>query len=95
MFEGQIDSPKRINLLYDDDEQHYRVIVNITGAMAKYVCKACNKGVCETLRTSVTKRVAIVLRAHRAPSPLSEFPAPNVIDIIGAKGVSRTTEYLE
>jgi len=34
MLEGQVDSPKRNNLLYDDVEQHYHVIVNITGAMA-------------------------------------------------------------
>jgi len=45
MFEGQVDSPKKINLLYDEVEQHYHVIVKLTGAMAKkYVCKACNKG---------------------------------------------------
>jgi len=44
MFEGQVDSPKRINLLYDDVERHYHVIVNITCTMAKrFMCKACNK----------------------------------------------------
>jgi len=32
MFEGQIESAKRINLLH---ERHYRVIANPTGAMAK------------------------------------------------------------
>jgi len=53
MFEGQVDSPKRINLLHDYVEQHYHVIVNITGAMAKkYVCKACNK----SCRTDATHR---------------------------------------
>jgi hypothetical protein len=91
MFEGQVDSPKKINLLYDDVEQHYHVIVNITGAMAKYYVKHVRKGTGETLRTCVTKRVAIVWRDPRAPSPLSEFPAPNVIDILGSKRVSRTT----
>jgi hypothetical protein len=35
MFEEQVDSPKQINLVYDDVERHYHVIVNITGAMAK------------------------------------------------------------
>jgi len=35
MFEGQVDSSKRINLLNDNVERHYHVIVNITGAMAK------------------------------------------------------------
>jgi len=45
MFDGQVQTEKRINLLYDDVARHYHVIVNITGAMAKrYVCKACNKG---------------------------------------------------
>ena len=44
MFEGQLDSPKRINLLYDDVDPHSHVIVNITGAMAKkYVCNASSK----------------------------------------------------
>ena len=43
MFEGQVDSPKRINLLYDDIERH-QLIANLTGAMSRrYVCKACNK----------------------------------------------------
>ena len=43
MLDGQVDSTKRINLLYDDVERLYHVIVNMTGAMAKkYVCKACN-----------------------------------------------------
>jgi len=45
MFDGQVATPQRINLLYDDD--HYHVITNLTAAMAKrYVCPACNKG-CE------------------------------------------------
>jgi len=44
MFEWYVDSHKRINLLYDDVERHYHVIVNITGVMAKkYVYKACKK----------------------------------------------------
>jgi len=44
MFEGQVDASKRINLLYDDVERYFHVIINVTGAMAKrYVCRACNK----------------------------------------------------
>ena len=44
MFDGQVEPPKRINLLYDDVETHYHVISNLTGAMArKYVSKECNK----------------------------------------------------
>jgi len=44
MFEGQVDSSKRLNILYEDVECHYQVIVKLTAAMAKkYVCKGCNK----------------------------------------------------
>jgi len=43
MFKGQIESPIRNNLLYDEVERHYHVIVNITGAMAKrFMRKVCN-----------------------------------------------------
>jgi len=35
MFEGQVDSPKRLNILYDDVERHYHVIAKVTAAMAK------------------------------------------------------------
>jgi len=44
-FECQVESPKRINLLFVEVNQLYHVIPNLTGAMAKrYVCRACNKG---------------------------------------------------
>jgi len=44
MFDGHVQTEKRINLLYDDVARHYHVIVNITSAMAKrYVCEACNR----------------------------------------------------
>jgi hypothetical protein len=45
MYEGHVDTPARINLLYDDITRHYHVIGNLTGAMAKrFVCKGCGKG---------------------------------------------------
>jgi len=34
MYEGQVDSFKHLNLLFDDVERHYHVITNLTGAMA-------------------------------------------------------------
>jgi len=47
MYQGHVESDKRINLLFDDVIRHYHVICNLTGAMAKrYVCEGCNKG-CE------------------------------------------------
>ena len=43
MFDGQVATPQRINLLYD--YRHYHVITKLTAGMAKgYVCPACNKG---------------------------------------------------
>jgi hypothetical protein len=45
IYDGQVDWPKRINLLYVGVTRHYHVINNLTVAMAKkYLCKACNKG---------------------------------------------------
>ena len=83
MFEGQVDFPKRINLNYDDVERHYHAIVNITGTMAKrFMCKACNKSARLKPHTAVTRHVVILWLGLRAPSPPSEFPPPNVIDII-------------
>jgi len=44
MFEGQFDSSKHLNLLYDEVERNCHVIANLTDAMAKrYICKACHK----------------------------------------------------
>jgi len=45
MYQGHVESDKRINLLFDEVTQHYHVIANLTVAMAKrYVCEGCNKG---------------------------------------------------
>jgi len=44
MFERQIDSSKRLNILYDDVVGHYHVIANLTASMARmYACKGCHK----------------------------------------------------
>jgi hypothetical protein len=44
IYEGQVDAPKTINLLFDDEEKHCHVINNLVGAFTKrYVCKDCNK----------------------------------------------------
>jgi hypothetical protein len=45
MFEGRVDSPALINLLYDDVTRHYHVIGSLTCSMAKQVvCKCIVKG---------------------------------------------------
>jgi len=42
--EGQVDSTKSLNVLYDDVKLYYHVITDLTGAVARrYVCKECNK----------------------------------------------------
>jgi len=44
MFQGQVESCKRVNLMLDEVTQHYHVIANLIGVMAKfYVCEAWNK----------------------------------------------------
>jgi len=44
MSEVQVDSTKRLNILYDDVERRYPMIAKFTGAMViKYVCTGCNK----------------------------------------------------
>ena len=95
IFEGQVDSPKRINLLYDDVEQHYHVIVNITGTMAKrFMCNACNK----SSASDATHRCEQTCRDCMARPPCVftavRIPVQRVIDISGAKHVSRTTHSL-
>jgi hypothetical protein len=47
IFDGGVESERRLNLLYDDVSRHYYVITSLTSAMAKrYVCRGCGKG-CE------------------------------------------------
>ena len=35
MFEGQVESSKRLNILYDDVNRHYHVITSLTLGMAR------------------------------------------------------------
>jgi hypothetical protein len=61
MFEMQVYSPKRFNLLYDDIVWHYHVIVNITHAMAKKcLCSAFTKHAVLTSYITVTRHVVTV-----------------------------------
>jgi len=46
MFQGQVESDKRINFLFNEVSQQYHVIAYLTGAMSKRnVCEACKKRV--------------------------------------------------
>ena len=45
IFEGHVESSKRLNLLYDDVTRHYHIIRILIAAMVRrYVCKSCGKG---------------------------------------------------
>jgi len=44
MFDGKVESEKRINLLYDDVERHYHVIHSVTGALSREFVKVVIKG---------------------------------------------------
>ena len=87
MFEGQVDSPKRITLLFDDVERHYHVIVNITGAMAmRFVCKSCNKSctsdathICDQTCSDCMARPPCAFSAVRIPcAECNTFQKPSV-----------------
>jgi len=92
MFEWQVDSSKRINLLYDEVERHYHVTAELTGAMArKYVCKRCNKACKSDVTQSEARRVATAWPALRSHSHLSESPVLNAIDILEATNITTTT----
>ena len=44
IFEGNVTSEKRVNLLYDDVTRHYHVTANLTGAISKrYIYEGCSK----------------------------------------------------
>ena len=91
IYEGQVDSSKHLNPLYDDVERHYHVITNLTGAMAKrYVCKACHKSCRRDITHVCDQTVATVWRALRARSPALVSPAMIVTDILEVGRVSPT-----
>jgi len=53
IFEGQVVSEKRVNLLYDEVTRHFHVIANLTGAMSKgFICEGCSK----SCRSGVTHK---------------------------------------
>ena len=91
-FEGQVDSIKRLNLLYDNVERHYHVIAKLTATTArKYVCKRCNKACKSDVTQSEARRVATAWPALRSHSHLSESPVLNAIDILEATNITTTT----
>ena len=92
MFEGQVESAKRFNLLYDDVERHYHVITDLMSAMAKlYFCQACNKSWGETCRTYATRRVVTAWWARLAHLKIFAFPAKYATGTLEVRNVSIIT----
>ena len=84
MFDDQVESEKRINLLYDNVTRHFHVINIVTGALSRrYVCKGCNKW-CES---GVTHRCQETCSDCMSipPCPYADvrIPSSHVIDSSG------------
>jgi hypothetical protein len=60
MFEGQVETSERINLIYVDTTRHYDVLGRLTGAMAKrFVCRRVAKAVVQAQRIHMTTHIAM------------------------------------
>jgi len=96
MFEGLVESAKRLNLLYDDVKMHYHVITNLTAAWqnSKSV-KRVAKDAQVTLRTFVIRRVATVWQAPRAGSKAFEYPATNATGTLEVGCVSTVISNIQ
>jgi len=92
MFEGQVDSSNRLNLLYDYVDRLRLVFTNLTNAMARrYFCKACHKA----FRSDVS-HICYQTGSDCMSSPPCDFsnvrfPAANVTEILKFGRVSLTT----
>ena len=92
IFEGQVDSTKRLNILYDDVEHQYHVIANLTAAIArKFVCEGCKEACTSDVRHPATRNVATALPVPRAHSRGLESPVRNEIGTFEVTRVSRNT----
>jgi hypothetical protein len=90
LFEGTVESSKRLNLLYDDVTRHYHVIGRVAGAMAKeYVCKGCNKDVGVMSHMYATTHVTIASRTHHVYRQAFDSLAATATDISGVGRVSK------
>jgi hypothetical protein len=91
MFEGQVETSDRINLLYEDTTRHYHVIGSLTGAMSKqFGVQRVAKCVVETATIHVIRHVAIAWRFLRVCRQGFESRARTEIDIFVVDHVSPT-----
>jgi hypothetical protein len=86
MFDGQVESENRINLLYKE-VSHFHVIWNLTGALSrKYACKGCNRE-CDSGVTHKCQEMCSDCQFLHVHTPTFESHAPNAIDSLEAAHV--------
>ena len=70
MFEGQVESSRRQNVLYDDVTRHYHMSASMRGAMAKhFVCNACGlRDVVAIPHTNAISRVVTLWSPPHVPA---------------------------
>jgi len=92
IFEGQVDSPKRLYIQYDNVERNYHVIANLTAAMAvKCVCKRYHKSCKSDITHVCDQTCSDCMACPRASSLTFESPALNAIRTLELTRVSPTT----
>jgi hypothetical protein len=89
LFDGQVESPKRLRLLFDDVTRHYHVRNYLTEAMAKCTfAKRVIRIASEATHTYVIIRVVIACQVHHAYRQGFETPAAIATDISGVRPVT-------
>jgi hypothetical protein len=84
VFDGQVETEKRINLLYDNVTHHYHVINSITGALSReFVCKGCNKGCQSGVIHRCQEACSDVCQFSNVHTMMVESRASRVIDSSG------------
>ena len=90
LFEGQVDTSKKLNILYDNVEHH--VVAKLTGAMARqYMCKGWNKACTSDVTHACDQTCSDCMASPPCVFSNVRIPVPNATDIFEATGVSLTT----
>jgi hypothetical protein len=79
VFDGQVQSEKRINLLYDDVTHHYKVINSVRGVLSGQFVKFVIEGAKEMKCIRVRRRLVTVCQFHQVHPRLFESPSSHVI----------------
>jgi len=90
MFDGQVATSQRMNLLYDGE--HYHVITKLTAAMAKrYMCPSATRVVAVALSIDATRRAMPAQSFLRASRTMLGSHVMGVIDTLETRCVLRIT----